>query len=282
MKLGIIGGSGVYGIDSVETVAEHRVDTPFGAPSSAIIEGKAAFGACFFLARHGVHHQFLPSEVPFQANIFALKKLGVTHVLSVSAVGILADGIHPGEFVLPDQIIDFTKGIRPHTFYGRGAVGHATFGSPFCEEFRSQVLDALQSLSDVKIHCGGAYVCIEGPRFSSRAESLFFKNRLGGTVIGMTAMPEAALAREAGLSYAQLALGTDYDSWRDETATAEAMIEVLRANASKAQKCVAKLAGLAELRPAGGLQGDARQCLLTPVASVLPARLKELPGFQNT
>ncbi len=246
VQLGVIGGSGVYQMPGVERIREHTIPTPFGEPSDAIIEGKIDGKTVFFLPRHGRGHRWLPSEVNYRANIYALKSLGVTHVLAVSAVGIMRDPIKPGDLVLPDQLYDRTKGIRPSTFFGGGIVGHVEFADPFCPDFRAWIAAAAKKVTD-HVHSGGAYVCIEGPQFSTRAESHHYRETLQPAVIGMTALPEAKLAREAEMAYGMLALATDYDCWHEheEDVTVESVIAVLKANTDKANRVIKEvLAGL--------------------------------------
>ncbi len=253
--LGVIGGSGVYSIKGATVAREHAIETPFGVPSDKVFElrvhgqehapdGAPAIHAprFFFLPRHGIGHRLLPSEINYRANIMAMKQLGVTHLLAVSAVGILADGIHPGDLVIPDQIFDRTKGIRPSTFFGGGVVGHVSFGQPFCASLSRDVLARAKAHGTA--HSGGTYVCMEGPQFSTRAESLFYREQLRASVVGMTALPEAKLAREAGLHYAMLSLATDYDCWNEHEGevSADAVVAVVRANVAKANNVILDLA----------------------------------------
>ncbi|MES2745915.1 MAG: S-methyl-5'-thioadenosine phosphorylase, partial [Bdellovibrionota bacterium] len=214
VKLGIIGGSGIYQMPGVEFVAEHAIKTPFGEPSDKIIEGKLHGRTVYFLPRHGKGHRFTPSEVNYRANIYALKSLGVTHVLAVSAVGIMKEHIRPGDMVIPDQIFDRTKGKRAETFFGEGIVGHFEFADPFDLDMCKWIEKAAKSVTD-RVHFGGSYVCMEGPAFSTRAESRHYRETLRPAVIGMTAIPEAKLAREAEMCYGMLALATDYDCWHE-------------------------------------------------------------------
>ncbi|MFT5366855.1 MAG: 5'-methylthioadenosine phosphorylase [Candidatus Latescibacterota bacterium] len=245
VQLGVIGGSGVYHMQGVSVVAEHTVETPFGTPSDVVVETQIGDRTVYFLPRHGRGHVLLPSEVPYRANVHALKQLGVTHLLAVSAVGIMQEHIQPGDMVIPDQIFDRTKGVRPATFFGDGVVGHVAFADPFCDELRACLLQASQQ-TKATVHAGGTYVCMEGPQFSTRAESHFYRREVDATVIGMTALPEAKLAREAEMCYAMLAMGTDYDCWHEaeEDVSVEAVVAVLRANAECANDIVKKLASL--------------------------------------
>jgi 5'-methylthioadenosine phosphorylase len=242
-ELGVIGGSGLYDLDGLEDVRETRVDTPYGEPSSAVVSGTLGGRTVAFVARHGRGHRLLPGEVPYRANIYALKSLGVRRILSVSAVGSLREDHAPGDIVVPDQIVDRTRGVRPATFLGGGLVGHVPFADPYCASLRRLAVAAVHGSSTATVHEKGTYCCVEGPRFSSRAESHLFRS-WGMDIIGMTALPEASLAREAQLCYAGLALVTDYDCWRentDESVTAEAVGEVVRRNAATAQAAVAEL-----------------------------------------
>jgi 5'-methylthioadenosine phosphorylase len=240
--LSVIGGSGLYQIEGAETVAEHALDTPYGKPSDVIVEADVAGRSVYFLPRHGKGHKLLPCEVPARANIHALKQLGVTHVLAVSACGIMREEIKPGEMVVPDQIFDRTRGQRPSTFFGEGVVGHLPFADPFCEELREIIFGAGQEVG-AKLHAGGTYICMEGPLFSTRAESNFYRKAVDASVIGMTALPEAKLAREAELCYAMLAMGTDYDCWHEEEedVTIDQILAVMKANGALANRIVAEV-----------------------------------------
>ena len=243
--LGVIGGSGVYAMHGVEVVDEHEVDTPFGAPSDLVVETRIGGKTVMFLPRHGRGHTLLPSEVNSRANVFAMKKLGVTHLLAVSAVGIMQEAIRPGDMVVPEQIFDRTRGARAGTFFGDGIAGHVSFADPFCPDLRQIAIQA-SAAAGAKVHDGGVYVCMEGPQFSTRSESNYYRQALDATVIGMTALPEAKLAREAELCYALLAMGTDYDCWHEdeEDVSIEAVIAVLKANAEMANGIVQAAAGL--------------------------------------
>jgi 5'-methylthioadenosine phosphorylase len=238
----VIGGSGIYQMDGVQIVNEYQIPTPFGPTSSPVVEALMDNKQVFFIARHGQHHSLTPSEVPYQANIYALKTLQVTHLMAISAVGIMKENIHPGDMVIPDQIFDRTKGTRPSTFFSDGIVGHVQFADPFCPQMRELIL-AAATKTEVKFHDGGTYVCMEGPQFSTRAESEFYRRTLAPAVIGMTAIPEAKLAREAELSYAMLALATDYDCWHqeEEAVSVDAVIAVLKKNVSLAHKILSEL-----------------------------------------
>jgi 5'-methylthioadenosine phosphorylase len=239
VRLGVIGGSGVYQMEGVDVVGEHDVETPFGAPSDRLVETRIDGRTVFFLPRHGRGHRLLPSEVPYRANVHAMKAAGVTHLLAVSAVGIMKEHIRPGDMVVPDQIFDRTKDIRPSTFFGDGVAGHVSLADPFCAQLRQPLIDAATACG-ATVHEGGTYVCMEGPQFSTRAESRFYRSAVDASVIGMTAIPEAKLAREAELCYALLAMGTDYDCWHEteEDVSVEAVIAILKANADMGNRVV--------------------------------------------
>ena len=232
--VGMIGGSGLYQMAGLERIREVRVRTPFGAPSGSVVLGTLNGVRVAFLSRHGRGHRYSPSEINYRANIYALKSLGVTRVLSVSAVGSMKEHIKPGEMVVVDQFIDLTK-RRAGTFFDQGLVAHVAFGDPICARLAEGLGKAAGEVG-ATVHRGGVYVCIEGPQFSSRAESELYR-RWGVDVIGMTNMPEAKLAREAELCYATMALVTDYDCWHQSEApvTVEAILTTLRNNVELAQ-----------------------------------------------
>ncbi len=238
--LAIIGGSGLYDFNRLTNVQHHRVETPYGAPSDDIVEGELNGVRLLFLARHGRGHRLLPSEVNFRANIFALKKLGAEKVVSVSAAGSMREEIEPGHLVVVDQFIDRTKG-RPSTFFGSGIVGHVMFADPVCPSLAEQLFAAASGLG-IQVHRGGTMMVMEGPAFSTRAESKLHRE-MGVDLIGMTAMPEAKLAREAELCYATLALSTDYDCWHEseDDVTVEAIIAVITQNVNNAQAVIQQL-----------------------------------------
>ena len=273
--LGVIGGSGVYQMEGAEFVKHHDLMTPFGLPSAPIVEAKVADRTLFFIPRHGLGHRFLPSEVPYRANIFALKMLGVTHVLAVSAVGIMQDSIKPGDMVIPDQIFDRTNGQRAASFFGNGVVGHVGFADPFCEEMRTVAIDATMSCG-ARLYKGGTYVAMEGPLFSTRAESHFYRNTLSPSVIGMTAIPEAKLAREAELSYGLLATATDYDCWHatEEDVSVEAVLKVLKENGQMVQKIVKKVAEILPKTSGAPSLSAARFAIMTSKETI-PAKIKD-------
>ncbi|MBN2256558.1 MAG: S-methyl-5'-thioadenosine phosphorylase [Anaerolineaceae bacterium] len=235
--LAVIGGSGLYAIQGLEDVQEVNIDTPFGKPSAPVVTGRLEGKPVAFLARHGIGHTILPQEVNSRANIWALKSLGAERVISISAVGSLREDYKPGEIVVPDQLIDFTKD-RQRTFFGDGLVAHIGSADPFCSELSGQLLTALET-TGVTIHSGGSLVTIEGPRFSTRAESQVFRS-WGASLIGMTACPEAFLAREAELCFAVMAHVTDYDVWHvsEEPVTVEMVLSILESNTRSAQEAL--------------------------------------------
>lgn len=238
--LGVIGGSGLYDMPGLRSRRELRLKTPFGAPSGPIVLGELSGVHCAFLPPHGRGHALLPGEVNSRANLWALKSLGVERVVSVSAVGSLKERIAPRDFLFPDQLVDETKG-RPASFFGSGLVAHVAFDQPFCPEQSALLAQACRRLG-IRSHEGGTLVCMEGPAFSTKAESNLHR-RLGYDIIGMTALPEAKLAREAELCYAAVCLVTDYDCWKDgEEVSSGKVVENLAANVSNAQRLLAAAA----------------------------------------
>ncbi len=257
--VGVIGGSGLYDIAGLSDVHEVQVETPFGAPSDAYVIGMLDGVRMIFLPRHGRGHRFLPSEVNYAANIYGMKKLGAEYVLSVSAVGSLREQIRPGDVVLPDQFIDRTRGRRS-SFFGQGLVGHVSFAEPICPRLHDSLKRAAaKHMPDGGLHGKGTYLVMEGPAFSTRAESHLYRS-WGADVIGMTNLPEAKLAREAEICYATLALPTDYDCWKqdEEAVSVDAVIAVLQRNVSRARAIIASLAAV--LRDAPAREGDGHAC----------------------
>ncbi|ODS95157.1 MAG: methylthioadenosine phosphorylase [Lautropia sp. SCN 69-89] len=241
--IGIIGGSGLYHMDALQDVKEHDLETPYGRPSDVLVTGQVHGISVAFLARHGRGHRLIPSEVPYRANVHAMRQLGVRYLVSFSAVGSLREELRPLDMVLPDQFIDLTK-RRDSTFFGAGAVAHVSLAQPICANLSDVLARSVDGagLSDkVRLHKGGTYVCIEGPQFSTMAESHWYRS-MGASVIGMTNMPEAKLAREAQMAYATLAMVTDYDCWhpREAHVTADAAIANLMRNAGHAQAIAAE------------------------------------------
>ncbi len=236
-RIGIIGGSGLYDIEGIKDVERVEVDTPFGKPSDSFTLGKLAGREVVFLPRHGSGHTISPSELPFRANIYAMKKLDVAQIIAVSAVGSMKEEIRPLDIVIPDQFFDRTK-ARESTFFGDGIVAHVGFADPLCGAMGDALHRAAQ-LTGARVHRGGIYVCMEGPQFSTRAESQTYR-RLGASVIGMTNLQEAKLAREAEICYATLALSTDYDCWHvgEEDVTVEMIVKNLTKNVETAKKII--------------------------------------------
>lgn len=269
--IGVIGGSGLYQMDSLTEAQEHIVETPFGRPSDVVVTGQVNGAQVAFLARHGRGHRLIPTEVPYRANIYALKSLGVRYLISVSAVGSLREEIRPLDMVLPDQFIDLTK-HRTSTFFGDDAVAHVSMAQPVCPELSDLLAQAVESqnFTDLKLHKGGTYICIEGPSFSSVAESHWYRS-MGANIIGMTNMPEAKLAREAQIAYATLALATDYDCWHPKEAhvTADIAIANLMKNAEHAQRVlVSAISLIAQNRPASIAHNVLGSGLVTPLAAM--------------
>lgn len=241
IKLAIIGGSGLYSIPGLEEATEQIVDTPFGKTSAPIVTGKLEGQQVAFLARHGIGHHISPTEVPYRANIYALKSLGVERIVSISACGSLREEFAPGHIVIPDNIYDNTH-QRARTFFGEGLVAHVSVADPFCADLSSQLESAVRSAGGVT-HRGGSFITIEGPRFSTKAESNTYRS-WGMSIIGMTASPEAFLAREAEICYSTMAHVTDYDVWHvsEEPVTVEMVIQTLNKNTVLAQEAIRVIA----------------------------------------
>ncbi len=277
--IGIIGGSGLYKMEALKDVEEVAIDTPFGKPSDALILGTLDGTRVAFLARHGRNHHLTPSELPFRANIYAMKSLGVQYLISASAVGSLKAEAKPLDMVVPDQFIDRTKN-RVSTFFGDGIVAHIAFGDPVCPQLAKVLADAVDSLNlnDVTLHRGGTYVCMEGPAFSTKAESHLYRS-WGATIIGMTNLPEAKLAREAEIAYATLALVTDYDCWHPDhdSVTVEMVIANLQRNAVNAQKVIQEtVRRLSEHPPQSDAHSALKYAILTPLDKASPAAKEKL------
>ena len=241
VKIGVIGGSGLYQMDGLTDVEEVTISTPFGDPSDAVIVGTLEEQRVAFLPRHGRGHRISPSELNSRANIYALKSLGVKYIVAVSACGSLREDIAPGHIVVPDQVVDHTR-LRDLSFFGDGLVVHISLADPFSPELSELVYQSVKETGERVAHLGGAFVVIEGPRFSTRAESHIFR-QWGCDIIGMTAVPEAQLAREAEIAYAVMAHVTDYDVWHEEEApvTVEMVIKTLMGNVATAQKAIRNL-----------------------------------------
>lgn len=285
-RIGIIGGSGLYQIQGFTNQKWRRVRTPFGSPSDELLTGRLAGREVVFLPRHGRGHRIMPSELNHRANIWALKKLGVAWIISVSAVGSLQNRYRPCDIVLVDQFLDRTKRSCEHSFFGRGIVAHIAFAHPICEELRQILLETARRLK-AKAHDGGTYVCMEGPAFSTRAESL--ANRAAGhAVIGMTNLGEAKCAREAQIAYATLAMVTDYDCWKEDGnhVTVDMIIDCLHRNAALAQQIVAQAIPKIPLQPACSCHSALQNAILTERSSWPAAARRQLalllPGPKTT
>jgi 5'-methylthioadenosine phosphorylase len=266
--LGVLGGSGLYELEGLSDVKEIDLDTPFGKPSDVLVKGTLPNGTTMiFVPRHGRGHRVPPHAINYRANVCALKKAGATHLVSVSAVGSMKEEIAPGHLVVPDQFVDLTK-KRTSTFFEDGIVGHVPFADPVCGLFASALAESAAQ-SGVKVHKGGAYVCIEGPQFSTRAESLIYRT-WGVSVIGMTSMPEAKLAREAELPFATLALATDSDCWHEghDDVTVEAVVATMKKNVGSAKKTLLALAGMLPDPTKSIAHGVTKGAVMTAPASV--------------
>ena len=278
-KIGIIGGSGLYKMDALKDIREVELSTPFGKPSDALIVGELEGATVAFLARHGRNHRLLPTELPFRANIHAMKQLGVEYIISASAVGSLKEAVKPLDLVVPDQFIDRTKN-RESTFFGEGLVAHIAFGDPVCSNLAGIVADAVESLDlgESNLHRGGTYICMEGPAFSTKAESNLYRS-WGASVIGMTNLTEAKLAREAEIAYATLALVTDYDCWHPDhdSVTVDMIIDNLQKNAVNAQLVIKETVKTLNANPPESIAHSAlKYAILTPPDRIPPATKEKL------
>jgi 5'-methylthioadenosine phosphorylase len=246
VSLAVIGGSGLYSMSGLKDVQEHGIETPFGKPSAPVITGMLEGRRIAFLARHGVGHHINPSEVPYRANIYALKSLGVERIVSISACGSLREDYAPGDIIIPDQLFDHTRG-RARTFFEEGLVAHISVADPFCKDLSDQLEAAVRS-AGARMHRGGAFITIEGPRFSTKVESNTYRS-WNMSIIGMTASPEAFLAREAEMCYAVMAHVTDYDVWHvsEVPVTVEMVVQTLNKNTNLAQEAIRRLA--VDLKP---------------------------------
>jgi len=273
MTIGVIGGSGLYEIEGLTNIEEIRVETPFGDPSDAFITGMLEGVKMVFLPRHGRGHRLLPSEVPYRANIYGMKTLGVQRIISVSAVGSMKEEIVPGHIVIPDQFFDRTQGKRASTFFGNGVTGHVQFADPVCAEL-SDVLFAAAQHAGATVHKGGTYICIEGPNFSTRAESMIYRS-WGVDIIGMTNIPEARLAREAEICYGTVALATDYDCWHDghDDVTVEAVLAIIRQNVAMAREIIKQAATSLTAQP-GCPCGEALKFAIMTDRALIPEQTR--------
>lgn len=271
--IGVIGGSGLYGVKDLQPIEELSLTTPFGDPSDAVLIGRWNGVTVAFLPRHGRGHRIMPSHINARANIFAMKTLGVEWLISVSAVGSMRAEVAPGEVVIPDQFFDRTV-ARPATFFQEGIVAHISFADPVCAEL-SGILHAAAVHVGARVHRGGTYLCIEGPQFSTRAESRIYR-QWGVDVIGMTNLPEAKLAREAEMSYATLAFVTDYDCWHDTDAAVnvEAVVRILQQNATMAQRIIGEALPHIPVERGSPYRDTLKGAIITN-PSVVPAHIRE-------
>ncbi|MBC3884062.1 S-methyl-5'-thioadenosine phosphorylase [Undibacterium griseum] len=271
--IGVIGGSGLYHMPALQNGTEHVFDTPYGKPSDAIVTGLVHDIPVAFLARHGRGHRLIPSEIPYRANIYALKQLGVRYLISMSAVGSLQEELKPLDMVLPDQFIDLTR-RRDSTFFGNGAVAHISMAQPVCASITDALARAVNEINltqSITLHRHGTYVCIEGPQFSTQAESHWYRS-MGASVIGMSNMPEAKLAREAQIAYATLAMVTDFDCWhpREAYVTAEMAITNLMKNTERAQQIAAAAIRIIGTERPSSIAHDAlASALITPLEEMM-------------
>ena len=270
--VGVIGGSGLYQMEGLERVREVEVKTPFGKPSEKFIKGMVGETELVFLSRHGKGHRWLPTEINFRANVFALKKLGVERIISISAVGSLRQEIEPGHIVIPDQFIDRTT-QRPSTFFGKGIVAHVSLADPFCKDL-SEILATAAVSEGGKVHSRGTYLCMEGPQFSTRAESHLYRS-WGADVIGMTNLQEAKLAREAEICFGTLALATDYDCWNQAAGDVEIenVLAVLRQNVALAQKTIRRAVTLLTESRACACAASLKDAIITE-RSCIPKKVR--------
>lgn len=271
-RIGVIGGSGLYEMPDLLDVEETTLDTPFGSPSDSYVLGRLGGRPMAFLARHGRGHVLMPTEVNFRANIYGMKLLGVERILSVSAVGSLKEDIHPSDIVFPDQFIDRTT-KRASTFFGGGIVGHVQLGDPVCP-ILLEILTISAMHHKIRHHRGGTYICMEGPAFSTRAESQLYRS-WGGTVIGMTNLQEARLAREAEMCFATIALATDYDCWHEseEEVNVENVLKVMRENVATSKLLLIEAVGRIGAERPCGCGESLRGAIVTPMESI-PEQIK--------
>lgn len=271
-RIGVIGGSGLYHIEGIKKVKELKITTPFGKPSDAFIIGELEGREVIFLPRHGRGHRILPSELNFRANIYGFKKLGVSWIISVSAVGSLREDFKPQDIVLIDQFFDRTHG-RKSTFFGEGIVAHIGFSHPICPKLR-ELMHATGAALNLRVHNGGTYVNMEGPAFSTYAESVTYR-KMGFDIIGMTNLNEAKLAREAEICYATMAMVTDYDCWREEeeVVSVDAIVENLNKNAENAKRIIKEMIKKIPTRQSCGCKDALKTAIMTPL-KLVPAKTK--------
>ncbi len=274
-KIGVIGGSGLYKIDEIKNKKEIKVKTPFGKTSDNLIYGEISNVSVLFLPRHGRNHNILPTEIPHQANMWALKKYGVEVIISVSAVGSLKEELAPSHFVFPDQFVDETK-LRKSTFFGNGVVAHIPMAHPFCMDYSKFMFEKAKSLG-IKAHLGGVYVCMEGPQFSTKAESEYHR-RQGYSVIGMTVATECKVAKEAGLHYVPVSLVTDYDCWKEEDEVSQdKVLQTLHKNIENIRRLLVNvIPEFGKVKPSCKCAEIMKTSLLTSRDKISKKRLQEL------
>lgn len=264
--LGVIGGSGLYALDGLKVEKEHDIETPFGKPSSTIVQGTYDGQSILFLSRHGAGHKYLPHEVNYRANIFALKKLGVKRIFGVSAAGSLRQDLKPGDLALAAQYFDQTRGKRDYTFFGEGIAGHVSMANPACPALSADIEDAAKRINQ-SLHTGKAYACVEGPRLGTRAESFFLRDAVKADLVGMTNVPEVFLAREAQMAYCTLCLVTDYDCWMDDPAqhvSVEKFFEVYGGALEKAKALLGELLKAPFTDTPADIRESLKTSILTP------------------
>ena len=273
IRIGVIGGSGLYEMDGLTSVRKVSLHTPFGKPSGPYVTGELAGEPIAFLSRHGAGHRWLPSEINYRANIYGMKILGIERIISVSAVGSMREDIEPGHLVIPDQFYDHTR-QRKSTFFGEGIVAHVSLAHPVCSALSERIYETGKKLG-ARVHRGGTYLCMEGPQFSTRAESLLYR-KWGVDVIGMTNATEAKLAREAEICYATIALATDYDCWHEEEAhvSVESVIKILNQNVALSRKLIAHAVPQLTGERSCGCSRALKDGIITPKKSI-PARIRQ-------
>ncbi|MGB9668040.1 MAG: S-methyl-5'-thioadenosine phosphorylase [Thermosulfidibacteraceae bacterium] len=275
VRIAVIGGSGLYEMENFKLIEEVEIETPFGKPSDRIVVGELKGKKIAFLPRHGKGHRILPSEINFRANIFALKKLGVERIISISAVGSMKEEIKPGDFVIVDQFIDMTKG-RISTFFGGGIVAHVSMANPVCPELSDIVYKVAKDMN-YRVHKGGTYICIEGPQFSSKAESNLYRS-WSVDVIGMTNVQEAKLAREAEICYTTIAMTTDYDCWHEEhdAVTVEMVVKTLLENVAKVKKLIENIVESIPEERNCPCKDALKDAIITNIKAIPKERIEEL------
>jgi len=271
-KIGVIGGSGLYQIEGMTDIQELNPDTPFGKPSDSIILGKLDGVGLAFLPRHGRGHRIMPTEIPSRANIYAFKTLGVEHIIGINSCGSFKEEVRPGEFLIPDQVIDRTQ-RRVNTFFGDGVVAHVSMADPFCRDLSKVLVDSGREAGAV-VHDKGTYIAMEGPAFSTRAESFLYKS-WGAAVIGMTVFPESKLAREAEICYASLCCVTDYDCWKAENVSAEIILGYMKQNIAMAKQIIKLAVGKISLKRSCECASALKTAIVTAPSSMTLAQKKK-------